>query len=116
MPRERGEDGVYVEDTSHEDVLGVFDLVEGPVITSGDVADALGCSTETARRKLTELYDEGRIGRRKTAGRVVYWRLVETYVDEVDHGDAFWNADPVSGEDETSAPDIDDVLYGDVEE
>lgn len=66
---------MFVENTPHEDVLGVFDVVDGPVVTTGDVARELGCSRETARRKLDELHDRGRVGKRKTAGRLVYWKL-----------------------------------------
>jgi hypothetical protein len=51
----------------------VFDAVDGPVILSADVADALDCSRETARRKLKELYDRGDLDRRKVSRRVIYW-------------------------------------------
>lgn len=59
--------------TSLDAILGVFDRVDGPVVTSGDVAYALDCSRETARWKLTELYERGYVERRSTAGRVVWW-------------------------------------------
>jgi hypothetical protein len=52
----------------------VFDAVRGPVVLSVDVADTLGCSRETARRKLALLYDRGAVDRRKVSRRVVYWR------------------------------------------
>jgi hypothetical protein len=51
----------------------VFDAVDGPVILSADVADALGCSRETARRKLNDLYERGDLDRRKVSRRVIYW-------------------------------------------
>ena len=54
MSREHGEDGKYIETIPPERVLDVFDMVDGPVILSTDVADALGCSGETARRKLQQ--------------------------------------------------------------
>lgn len=75
MVRKRGNSGQYVESVTHEGVLDVFDRVEGPVITSADVAEALDCSSDAARKKLTELYEAGQIDRRKTAGRLIYWRL-----------------------------------------
>lgn len=78
MPRERGDSGQFIESSSGDDVLRVFDAVEGPVVTSADVAEALDVSRETARRKLSELEDEGQVASRKTAGRVVYWRLNTT--------------------------------------
>lgn len=75
MPRKRGEHGEWVETVTPEDVLEVFATVEGPVVTSADVADELGISRDSARRKLGTLADRGRLGCRKTAGRVVWWRI-----------------------------------------
>lgn len=74
MPREHGADGTYVETVPVDRVLDVFDDVDGPVILSADVADALGCTRETARRKLQALYDRGVLDRRKVSRRVIYWR------------------------------------------
>lgn len=73
MAKERGETGRYVETTTPNAVLGVFAEVRGPVVTSADVADALDCSRDTARRKLTELHRKCEVERRETAGRVVWW-------------------------------------------
>ena len=75
MGKERGETGRYVETAPLDAVLAVFEQVRGPVVSSADVADALDCSTDTARRKLAELHREGRVERRETAGRVVWWRV-----------------------------------------
>lgn len=72
--RERSESGQFVETVTLEGVLDVFDRVRGPVITSSDVADALDCTTEAARQKLTRLYDRGEVDKRKTGRTVVYWR------------------------------------------
>lgn len=74
MVRERDESGQYVETVGADDVLAVFDQVEGPVITSSDVAEALDCTTEAARQKLTRLYDQGTLDKRKTGRIVVWWR------------------------------------------
>jgi len=74
MSREHGEDGKYIETIPPERVLDVFDMVDGPVILSTDVVDALGCSGETARRKLQQLHDRGELERRKVSRRVLYWR------------------------------------------
>lgn len=113
MPREREDAGRYAETVSLEDVLGVFGAVKGPVVTSGDVAESLDCSRETARRKLRALEEQGRVASRKTAGRVVWW-----VVDEHEPGrgivpdDAFWEFEPgASGESDVSET-VDDVLYG----
>lgn len=74
MPRERGDKGQYVETVDQRDVLDVLDAVNGPVVTSADIADQLGVSTETGRRKLQSAESDGALSSRKTAGRVVYWR------------------------------------------
>ena len=73
MGRKRSDGGEYVEAFDLRTVLGVFDQVDGPIVTSGDVAETLDCSRETARRKLAELHDRGDVERRTTAGRVVWW-------------------------------------------
>lgn len=74
MPKERGEDGQYRPTVTDEDVLGVLDAVAGPVVTSADVADGLEVTGQTARRRLDRLVTAGSLEKRKTAGRVVYWR------------------------------------------
>ncbi|WP_306421029.1 MULTISPECIES: helix-turn-helix domain-containing protein [Haladaptatus] len=57
-------------------MLAIFEEVEGPVVTSGDVADALECSRETARRKLGQLEDQGKVKSRQTAAVRRYWWVV----------------------------------------
>jgi len=81
MPREHGADGTYVETVPVDRVLDVFDDVDGPVILSADVADALGCTRETARRKLQALHDRGVLDRRKVSRRVIYWRAEDAARD-----------------------------------
>lgn len=74
MRPERGSGGTYRERVSLDDVLGVFDTVEGPAITSSDVAEILDCSTDTARRKLSALVEDGRLATRETGRTRIYWR------------------------------------------
>lgn len=113
MSREREESGRYTETVTLDDVLGVFETVEGPVVTSGDVAETLDCSRETARRKLRTLEEQGRIASRKTAGRVVWWVVNEQRSARgVDPDDPFWEFEPgESGESDVSE-NVDEVLYG----
>lgn len=109
---EREDSGRYAETVTLDDVLGVFEAVEGPVVTSGDVADALDCSRETARRKLRTLEEQGRVASRKTAGRVVWWGVNGESARAVDPDDPFWEFEPgASGESEVSE-NVDEVLYG----
>lgn len=50
-----------------------FSRVRGPVITSSDVAEDRDCTTETARRKLTELHAQGEVDKRTTGRTTVWW-------------------------------------------
>lgn len=112
VSRERNERGRYVETVSPADVLAVFEAVDGPVVTSADVADRHGCSRDSARGKLAELEDRGRVESRKTAGRLVYWR---TDADGATPGDT---GGPRAGRsrDEADPTDllgyVDDLLFG----
>lgn len=74
MPREHGDKGEFVETTTLDDVRSVFEEVDGPVVLSADVSDQLGCTRETARRKLETLHERGDLHRRKVARRVIYWQ------------------------------------------
>jgi predicted ArsR family transcriptional regulator len=58
-------------------MLSVFDAVNGPVVTTTDVSDVLGITTEAARQKLNGLVRAGDLQRRKTGRTVVYWETAE---------------------------------------
>lgn len=75
--RTRDDSGRYASDVTAEDVLGVFETVEGPTITTTDVTNALGCSREVARNRLGELADRGLVERRKSGKVVLWWRTDE---------------------------------------
>jgi hypothetical protein len=113
MSREREDTGRYAETVTPEDVFGVFETVDGPVVTSGDVAEALDCSRDTARRKLAVLEDRGRVASRETAGRVVWW-LVESreMPNQVDPDDPFWELEPGASGETAVSESVDEVLYG----
>lgn len=114
MSRERDDRGQFTETVTLADVLGVFDAVDGPVVTSGDVADHTGCSRDTARRKLERLEAQHAVDSRETAGRVVYWRIDEATPSPVDPSDPIFTDPPTfeSGRDDLSSS-VDDILYGD---
>ena len=75
--RKRDDGGLFVETVTLEDVREAVREGADPISTTGDVAEALGISTESARSKLTELYEQGRIERRKVGAAAVVW-----WVDE----------------------------------
>jgi hypothetical protein len=113
MSREREDTGRYTETVTLDDVLGVFALVDGPVVTSGDVGESLDCSRETARRKLSALAEQGQLASRKTAGRVVWWLADEQLtVQGVDPDDPFWEFESGSSSESDVLENVDDVLYG----
>ena len=86
--------------------LDTLDAVDGPVVTSADVADAVDCSRETACRKLRALGDRGAVASQETAGRVVWWRTerdAEADANGIDPDDPFWDLEPgASGESDVS--------------
>ena len=110
---ERNDSGQFGEKVSLQDVIAVFERVKGPVVTSGDVADELNCSRETARRKLRTLQDRERVDSRKTAGRVVWWRVEADKPSPINPDDPFFTDRPTfaSGSSDTSER-VDEILYG----
>lgn len=76
MGRERDDAGKYRPEFTAEEVLDVFESVPVPVVTTPEVAAAIGCSNGTARKRLEELVAEGRLYRKEVGARaVVYIRL-----------------------------------------
>ena len=69
--KDRAEGGEYVETTSTQAELTVMRDTDAPIVTVGDVAEAVDAPCETARRKLTDLYERGRIERREIGASAV---------------------------------------------
>lgn len=93
--RERTETGEYVETVSLDDVLDAMRTSTAPFVTNHDVADALGCSSETARRKLAALHEAGDIERRKVGGNAVVWWVPQ--LSELDRrADEIWAGEGIS--------------------
>jgi hypothetical protein len=113
MSQNRDEKGQFTETVTLADVLEVFEAVEGPVVTTGDVATATDCSRDSARRKLDRLHEQGRVGRRKTSGRVVYWRRDVADPNPIDPDDPIFTDRPSfsSGREDLSEQ-VDEILYG----
>lgn len=112
MDQNRDEDRRFTEQVGLADVLDVFATVSGPVVTSGDVATVTGCSRDSARRKLNRLHNQGRLGRRKTAGRVVYWRRRDTGPNRVNTDDPVFTSRPsFSSGHEALSEQVDELLY-----
>lgn len=95
--KDRADNGKYVEATSTEEVLTTMRDADDPIVTVGDVAEALDCSTETARRKLTELHTDGWVERRKVgSSAVVWWVPDEGKMAGISrrHGDDYFGQNP----------------------
>lgn len=90
--RDMDSEGRFVKKFDKEDVMKVFDMVEGPVIVAGDVAEAYDSGAETARRRLRELHADGRVGKRKARKRVLWWRTEDE--DSPDVADVLAGNDP----------------------
>ena len=113
MSKRRGDSGQFTTSVTLDDVLRVFERVEGPVVTSGDVAEALDCSRETARQKLRTLEDQDYLASRKTAGRVVWWKRSQNLQEQgIDPNDAFWEFEPGASGERDMSESVDEVLYG----
>lgn len=76
MATERTDTGQFVREYTTEDVISAFEEAPIPVLTVPEVANALGCSPNTARNRLEELVSEQRLHRKTVGSRaVVYVRL-----------------------------------------
>jgi hypothetical protein len=113
VSREREDTGRDTDSVTIEDVLEVFEDVAGPVVTSGDIADAFDCSGGTARRKRRALEDQDRLPVGKTADRVVWWRIdTEEIMTGFDAEDPPCSGEPLLAPEEPVDEIVDDVLYG----
>ena len=79
--RERDSGGKYVETVQFEQVLRAVREASDPVVTASEIAEMLGCSTSAARKKLTKLYENGEINRKKVGGRAVVWWVTDDTAD-----------------------------------
>ena len=68
--------GQYTETYPTDEFLGAIDGVDG-VAGTQDVADAVGCSYETAYKKLRSLEDAGAVESEKVANARVWLRADE---------------------------------------
>lgn len=81
--RERAAGGEFTTETSLAEVREVLATNTQPSLMTGEVAEALDISDESARQKLLSLYEEGHVTRRK-AGRQVLWWVPASAVDSED--------------------------------
>ena len=85
--REWNEQGEYAEMYSTEEAYDILASLPKQVGIASDIADALGCSTLTARNKLQELRFERKVEKRDTGGRTVLWYIPDETAGESADGD-----------------------------
>lgn len=59
---------------SLRDVLAAMDAIDGPGVTTSEVRIVLGCSDDTARRRLDELFDQGLVEKQRKGRQLLWWR------------------------------------------
>lgn len=74
---DRNDSGQFAERVTPERVLDVIRSNDTPVTTTNEVAKTLDCTTETARRKLNALADEGRVRGKTIPPKTVVWWVSE---------------------------------------
>jgi predicted transcriptional regulator len=83
MSEERRDDGAFAETVSDQDVLFVFDAADEPILTAGEIAEALPVGPDAVYRRLRAMHEEGLVGRKKVGARAVaWWAEVAPRLDE----------------------------------
>jgi predicted ArsR family transcriptional regulator len=87
--REWNEQGEYAEMYSTEETYDILADLPKQVGVTSDIADALGCSSLTARNKLQELRFDRKVKKRDTGGRTSLWYIPDEDDEEsADDGEA----------------------------
>jgi len=74
MP-DRGPEGTFRSTVTTTDVVELYDVVDGPVLGSADVANHLGVRATQLRRKLDLLEKRGLVDSRMVGRTKVFWRV-----------------------------------------
>ena len=82
MPQEHDSEGNYGAQFTVNDVLEVFESIDEAVVITSDIANELGCSKQTARRRLNDLHDAGRINKRTFGQQTVWWQMPPETAEE----------------------------------
>ncbi|CCC41220.1 hypothetical protein [Haloquadratum walsbyi] len=77
--------GVPVDDNREPSLRDTLDAVRGmdsPGVTTTDIRIILGCSADTARRRLEILFEQGHVDRRKTNQQTLWWEIESEHTEE----------------------------------
>lgn len=114
---ERDDEGRFDSGIPTETILAFFDT-DRPFHTAQEVADNFGIDRSTAFRRLERLADDGRLTKVSLGSRTVVWWDRPT-VDEAegfDANDPLFSAPAVEVDDPIDEDEIDDLLYGAIDE
>lgn len=70
---EREHPSRFDEQFPHDDILRAVEQAPWPVALASDVAEEVGCTKQTARKKLNELYADGRVEKRDAVTVTLWW-------------------------------------------
>lgn len=114
---ERDEHGQFESELGSEDIMRYF--ADGrPFHTAQEVADRFGIDRSTAYRRLRRLADDGRLEKVSLGSRTVVWwdrAATATVPDGIAPDDPLFSAPTFTVEDPVAEPEIDDVLYGEID-
>jgi len=87
---------------SLQDTLDAVQSMDSPGVTTTDVRIILGCSSDTARRRLNTLFEQGYVDYRETNQQTLWW---ETDREDREERGAAKHIEPVDGP-ETNAVEL----------
>jgi GTP-sensing pleiotropic transcriptional regulator CodY len=65
-----------------DEIISVFHGAEDPILTAGDVAEAVGVTRQSINSRLHRLNSEGRLETREVGSRARVWWLSESESEE----------------------------------
>lgn len=78
---------------SLQDVLDAMEVIDGPGVTASEVSIVLGCSVDTARRRLNELFERGLVKNQQKGQQFLWWRPGQERMEEKEAVDRYEPAD-----------------------
>lgn len=61
------------KDISDDEILALFDEDDAPYMSAGELAETAGMSRQGMHDRLLDLYESGRVDRKKTGRSVGWW-------------------------------------------
>ena len=71
QPRHEG--GRFGAKVSEQDILRVFDAADEPFLTAREIADELPIGRDAVHHRLSQMEEEGLVGKKKTGARSAGW-------------------------------------------